>query len=296
MNADEPLTVERVRHVGRELLQARDLRAQVHADAELLWWHQRALHDAGAVVAGLELSTAARNRPVHVAPGIAFDARGRELVVTGELVIERVGGDDAKARAAAPPAALVLRRCSGGRPELAWIPLARFGRCDGVALARTDAKARGGLIPLAYRARPVARPRFGSGATLPGATEWKSWLWLEDYGLGLGLEVRVDTKPAGFAGRPVYFAWLRWPAADVAGNRPGFDGFGLQHLARETATGFTFRVMVVAPRAQWLAHQPADARLARVDDESSLITYARAQRLHVAWIGLQDDQDKGGAA
>ena len=296
MNGDKPLTVERVRHVPRELLQARDLRDQLHADAELLWWHQRALHDAGAVLAGLEVSTAARNRPVRVAPGIAFDARGRELVVTDELTIERVGGNDAKARAAAPPAALLVRRCDAGRPELAWIPLTHMRRCDGVALARTDAKARGGLIPLSYRARPVARPRFGSGATLPGATEWTSWLWLEETKIGLGLEVRVDTKAAGFAGRPCYFAWLRWPAADVAGSQPGFAGFGIQHLAHETATGFTFRVMVVAPRLMSIAHQKPDARLARVEDESDLITYARAQRLHVAWIGLEDDQEQDGAA
>jgi len=130
MSARRPLTIERVHHVPGELLRSGDLRDGVAAESELLWWHQRAVHDATGVVTGLLASTE-KGMPVFVSAGVAYDGLGRELDLTRDATIEQPTGDGVLL--------LVLRRCTGCAdctPELAWIEPARIERCTDIVLAR----------------------------------------------------------------------------------------------------------------------------------------------------------------
>ena len=279
MSLMRPLELERVQHVPGELLRSRDLGAQVDADAELMWWHQRALHEVPGIVAGL-IATEQPDGTVAVAPGLGFDARGREVLLGVEATI-------GAPQDVSHTLALVLRRCGERQPpQLAWVRLDRMERCDGVPLARLIPE--GGVEPWPGRARPIARPRAAFGSTLPGSTAWLPWLALERIGAGFGLETRVDTRAAGFTGRPCYFAWLLWPDIGASDPRIAFWSLGLQHLADETVDGFTFRVVVLAGR---IAQQRA--RIGRLALEAALLTFARTTQLGVAWIGVDDDGNGG---
>jgi hypothetical protein len=66
---------------------------------------------------------------------------------------------------------------------------------------------------------------------------------------------------------------------------------GLQHAGDETPDGFTFRVAVVA-LAVHLQRLFARIGHGRVDD--AIATWARTQRLSVAWVGIDDEIDDGG--
>lgn len=277
MSLARPLEIDRVRHVPGELLRSRDLGAEVGATAELMWWHQRALHDVPGAVAGLDPSLRG-DGTVAVTAGVGFDARGREVVLHAAATIAL----PADVRHAL---ALVLRRCGDRRaPRLVWVGLPGMERCDGVPLARLIPGKGGGFFPWPGRARPLARPRAAFGSTLPGSTAWLPWLALERIGAGFGLETRVDTRPAGFSGRPCYFAWLLWPDAGASDPRPLFWSLGVQHLADETDGGFTFRVVVVAGE---LARDRA--RIGRRAYEAEVLTFARTAQLGLAWIGVDDD-------
>ncbi len=283
MSSSRPTVVQRVRHVPGELLRSRDLRDGVASEAELLWWHQRAVHDATGVVSGLVATHPDAQGPVHVSPGVAYDPRGRELVLVHEATI------DAPAEGAA---VLVLCGCADHAPGLGWARPDRVGRCDCIALASWQPESETPLLAAAGRARATSRPRIASGETLPGATAWEPWLAARRTGFGRGLEVRIDTRAAGFTAAPCYFAWLRWPRAAAADSRTVAHGFGLQHVADETAHGFTFRVLLRAPSN---AQVPVVGLLAAVI-EPSFTTFARTQRLSVAWLALEGDHDSEGGA
>jgi hypothetical protein len=272
-----PVEIERVLHVPGELLRSRDLGAQVRSDAERMWWHQRAVHDAVGAVVGLT-ATLDANRIVTVAPGVGYDPCGREVVLEAEAAI-------AAPQDAARTLALVLHRCGERRaPRLGWVRLDRMERCDGVPLARLS-PGQGGLEPWPGRVRPLARPRFASGATLPGATAWEPWLALERRTPAFGLEVRVDTSAAGFTGRPAYFAWLQWPGIATRDPRIAILSLGLQHVADETPAGFTFRIAVAA---RVFRAQVGSPRI-----HAAILTWARTERLSVAWVGVDDELDDG---
>jgi hypothetical protein len=288
MSVLRPLAIERLRHVPRELLRSRDLNDQLAADAEMMWWHQRAVHDAVGIVAGLVVDSPSGG-PVSVTPGLAYDPRGRELILTRSATIDLPEGEVVE------PLVLVLRRCCDRAPELAWDVLARLDRCDGVPLARLDPDAPDLPRPWAVRARPTARPRIAFGATLPGATAWEPWPTLLRMRRGLALQVRVATRPAGFTGHPCYFAWLQWPGAASPQARPASLGFAVQHLDEETVDGFTFRVVLLPPFSP--EPTPTEVRFAALEDDAvGLAAYARAERLSVAWLGLEGDNDLGGDA
>jgi hypothetical protein len=272
-----PIEVERVLHVPGELLRSRDLRAQVRSDAERMWWHQRAVHDVVGAAVGL-LVRLDGGGGVLVSPGVGYDPRGREVVLSAEAGLP-LPTDISHVWA------LVLYGCCGPAPRLAWLQLDRMERCDGVPLAQWSAGKGGGLRPWPGRRRPLARPRFASGATLPGSTAWAPWLALERRAFAFGMEVRVDTSAAGFAGRPVYFAWLQWPNIAARDPRIARWSLGLQHVGDEIPDGFTFRV-AITPRGF-----DAASVAGRVDD--AIVTWARTERLSVAWVGVDDDDGSG---
>jgi hypothetical protein len=274
----KPVEIERVQHLPRELLRSRDLRAQVRSDVERMWWHQRAVHDAVGVAAGLVASDEAGD--VRVSAGVGYDPAGHEVRLLDDAVI-------------APPDdvghiyVLILRYCDGRRSQLAWVRLSQMQRCDGVPIAELVPGV--GLRPWPGRVRPIARPRFAFGATVPGSTAWERWIGLERTGIAEGIEVRVDTGASGFTGQPCYFAWLRWP--DIANKDPGVAtlSLGLQHVGDETPSGFTFRAALKVLRLDTSGVKSAVL-------EDSALTWARSEQLFVTWVGVDTELAEGSNA
>src|SRR4051794_40697371 len=149
MSAKRPFTppteIDRLRHGQGKMLHARDFRDQVANDAQMRWWHNRAVHDSYGVAGGLE--TALDGDAVTVQSGLAYDAFGRELVLrfaravplptaaAGMTLVMRyrdsIGGAPASAGAWLPH-----RPLPRGESDLAWIPTAAVRVRDGVPLAR----------------------------------------------------------------------------------------------------------------------------------------------------------------
>jgi hypothetical protein len=278
MSRARPLDLQRLRHVDGELLRSRDLRDEIAGDLELHWWHQRALHEAYGVVAGLDLSGPIDGQ-VLVAPGLAYDGRGRDLLLLNPATIALPAADAAMA--------LVLAY-RAGRPGVAlrWAAPGRVDPCDGLVLAVLDPGPPPVLRPTARRTRPVARPRMGWGSTPPDATAWVEWVELRRMRLARGVQVAIDTRAAGFTDLPCYFAWLQWPslAAAPADGAVEFDLLGLQYVQNESVDGFTFRVVVARPNALFFGRSGG----AGVGDS---VSFARNQQLHVCWLGIQCDDD-----
>ena len=132
VTARTPVSLERIRHVPRELLRSRDFRDALETDAQLQWWHQRAVHDSFGVVEGLSVDRAADAESVVVAPGLAFDCFGRELQLFEHRVVPLP--EDAA------PMTLLARNPQGGsaEAELVWRETTRVDHRAGVPLAVRD--------------------------------------------------------------------------------------------------------------------------------------------------------------
>ena len=268
--ADPLLRVDplRLRHVRGEALRRNDFSDQFDQDDQLRWWHNRALHQAFGIVRGLGVTI--EDGVATVAPGLAYDCHGRELVLATARQV-RVPADAATSH-------LVIRRRGDGM-TLCWLPTGA-ARTDGVRLDVTNADA-------APRVRPFARPRIGRGATVPGSTAWEPWS--EQSGeqtLHLGIQVDVDTSAAGFTATPCYFAQLTgstWDARIPLMLLVPFD-----HLARQRRDRFTLRLLM--PWLYLLRAFPTPELVAAAsspDDLEAFRTLAQITDLAVTWIGIQ---------
>ena len=259
-----PIDVQRLRHRQGERLRTRDFRDQAAYDAELLAWHQRAVHEAFGVVSGLLVKPGSGE--VEVTPGLAYDRRGRALLLTAARRVAIAG------RGATT---LVLRLGRRGVPELVWLTPRAAAADAGVRLKTAPGGLQKQQTVLEPLTRVMAGPLLGAGVTPPDGTAWEPWM-LPRTRAYRGLQVRIDTTAAGFSDRPCYFAWLRWP--DVTGARVAagvFSDLAIQYVEEEASTGFAFRV-VLSPHARFSKQVQEDA-----------VTFARTQRLHVAWLGVQ---------
>lgn len=84
MTGRNQVNIERLRYWQGQKLRARDFRAQTVSDAELRWWHNRALHNTFGIRSGLRASPMIVNEAltaVRVDCGIAYDCYGRELIL-----------------------------------------------------------------------------------------------------------------------------------------------------------------------------------------------------------------------
>jgi hypothetical protein len=278
MSRSRPLDLQRLRHVDGELLRSRDLRDEIMRDLELHWWHQRAVHQAYGVAAGLDLS-GPDDGHVTVAPGLAYDGRGRDLLLLDQATVALPTADAAMA--------LVLAyRAGPPGVALRWAAPGRVDPCDGVVLAVLEPGPPPVLRGIARRTRPVARPRIGWGSTPPDATAWVAWEELRRMRLARGVQVAIDTRAAGFTDVPCYFAWLQWPslASAPADGAVEFELLGLQYVQNESIDGFTFRVVVSRPIPLFFGRSGG----AGVGDP---VSFARVQQLHVCWLGIQCDDD-----
>ena len=274
--------LRRVRYRPGQTLLARDLRDQVDGSAHLRWWHNRAVHLPFGVAEGLDVSEESSpggDRIAIVQPGLAHDAFGRELVLVEPARIPFPGD----------PADLTLllqypateARCGPAGPVLSWARRRTWRVQDGVPLAVTD--ATGNLsVAARYRptARPIARPKVETGATVPGATDWKLWAPAAWPARGvpsvLGYQVEVDTSVAGFTRRPRYFAWLQGLRA---GPRPLALALVLEHLERESTRGFAYCL--------WA---PAVAMFARTGSSAGpdvFREWVRRNDLYVRWLAVE---------
>jgi hypothetical protein len=255
----------RLRHGRGEALRGRDFADQSDQDDQRRWWHNRAVHQAYGILRGLEVTV--DDGVATVAPGVAFDCHGRELVLaTPRQVV--VPAD-------AETSVLVIAR-RGGDVTVCWSPREAAARSGDVRLDLVG-------HPAPALARPFARPRIGRGATIPGSTAWEPWS--ETFGaqtLHLGIQVDVDTSAAGFTATPCYLAQVRgatWDARLALALLVPFD-----HLARQQRDRFTFRLLM-----PWLyVHQAISApELAAPDYREAFRGLAQITDLAVTWIGIQ---------
>lgn len=235
---------------------ARDLRTLLDREEAHRAAHNRALHQSFGVSFGLEVTS--RDVDVQVACGLAYDCTGRELVLQqtrtlalprsdrGLLFLVLLRRDDQAGREAVESAT-----------ELRWIPAARFGVRCGVPLARVswDAQANryrdaaDGVAKLrafqAPKSRALARLRMAAGTV---ESRRISWELLPNTA---GLQVRVDTRAAGFFSERVHYrACLLW-AQPNRSFAPPFEA-----VTQASSTGFTFRLLL--PRTGGVALDPSE--------------------------------------
>jgi len=299
--------LERLRYWEGQRLPSRDLNDPLSREAELRWWHNRALHDAYGVVRGLELrelvdpltlmppellaaiETQVQNpgfNELGVTPGGAYDAFGRELELRELRTVSPPAGGSSESWI------LVLRHRSDAcrqvydstNVELRWIAKRRWTPQSGVPLA---AGSHVGLptgsvflwvsYPSLPRVRPLARPTLAHGATVPGKTAWRSWELLNPFTGNLavgGVEVSIDTSSAGFIEVPCYFAWLQEGLPIRSGQEA--PPWTLGRVLEATPESFTFSLWIRSSSFQTsTAHTSFD------------FTAEARRRLSVCWLGIE---------
>lgn len=296
----EPIRPElqRLRYWQGQTLKSHDFRDQLAVEAQLRWWHNRALHNAYGVVEGFEVEQNAG--AVIIRRGLAYDCFGRELILTADLLFPRPEGPvpdagmtllarfretrqfprkDEMTAACAPNQALTAER-----PEFFWKRADLVEIRDGVPLYRLlENENVKSVRPLA---RALARPHIASGSTISGNTDWE--LWSEPVGdsqMNLGFQVGVDTSAAGFTEVPCYFAWLQG-ALWTPELKPDFFPIFLEHIASLSTTGFTVRL--------WMPNLPVPG------NETTNLAFAdrfpgfgRKQELFICWLGIQAVNEAG---
>lgn len=304
--------IERLRYWQGQRLRSRDFRDQIGIEAQLRWWHNRALHNAFGVRYGYDVEQVVSNGrlvAVKIGCGIAYDCFGRELILQGDRSVELPHRPEAsetivlvvryKNTKAFVPKRDRLNSCLPGsvsveEPDLCWLPGGATRAEEGVPVARVSYEGEGQTPELdglftAPPSRAMARPRVSSGETVPGDTQWELWDEIVKtlgriQSVHVGMQVEVDTSAAGFTETPRYFAWLSgrlWQAANIA-----FFPVPLLHIDAESYQGFRVRLWM-PPIVQLLGGR---ARKANQGFELEFINYAREQGLHVCWVGLQCEE------
>ncbi len=269
--------LQRVRYWQGQMLRSGDFRAQLQTEAQLRWWHNRALHNAYGVAIGFETSSPVgkgSSNTVHLGPGVAFDCFGRALILQNA---REIPFPDAKVSGAS--FTLVARyretaqypdpRGTSGvslfccdqldreTPDFAWQPTASLRIEDGVPLGRVVLASSGPkrrlllddlFVPVTPK--PLARPHLENGSTVPGSTAWSLWSMQQSF---LGLETIVDTSAAGFTRVPCYFGTLDGLditqfAVKSESAEPLFT-----HIQDASPNSFRFRVLI--PRIQVLRRE-----------------------------------------
>lgn len=207
-------------------LQAQDLAQLFEAEYQGRRWHTVALHPTWGLVRGLNAAPDEHRQSVRIAPGMAYDIRGRVLVLPAStevpLVTSAHGVLDLVAGYAEPSSPSIQKAspCNAlGTPSSAlpiqmhWmspetvrigqdVPLTRATVARGIIVALDDSVRR--------IARPLQRPRVATGRTLP-VTAWTPWPSADR---PLGWSIQIDTTAAGFSHTPHYFATLAGTSLD----------------------------------------------------------------------------------
>jgi hypothetical protein len=290
--------LQRLRYWQGQMLRSCDFRDQMAIEAQLRWWHNRALHNAFGVAEGFEAELKGQSVIIH--RGLAYDCFGRELILITDMPFSLPAGPipdagitllaryrethqfprkDEITAACAPNQALTSER-----PEFFWKRTDLVEIRDGVPLDRVC--KNGNLKSVRSLARALARPHIASGATIPGNTDWE--LWSEPVGDGemnLGFQVGVDTSAAGFTEVPCYFAWLQGALWSPSMSSDFFPVL-FEHIDSPSTTGFIFRV--------WMPNLPVPGdETANQEFESRFPEFARKRALFVCWLGIQAENEAG---
>lgn len=313
MSLPDPIALERLRYEQGQQLRSNDRRDQVAIEAQLRWWHNRAMHHAFGVAEGLSVEK--QDGSVVVRPGLAYDCRGRELILQRRRTIPTPPASDGgsgflllvaryKESGEYPQRGDLSGVCvPGGQvemlfesPAFEWLPEKTWTPERGVPLAR--ATLADGILELGAsfvrpRARARAMPRIATGSTLPGATAWRLWRTTEGQGtddfVNLGFEVSIDATSAGFTETPCYFAWLRGSLWNQRIDM--FIVAPFQHLTDASRHGFTFRVLLPDMPVE-NADLDGDARPRANRNQGTIREtfpqFAARKKLYVYWIGIQE--------
>ncbi len=302
MAAIIPENTERFRYWQGQKLLSRDLQDQFATDAQMRWWHNRALHNAYGVRRGLKVSVSGNG--IEVEDGIAYDCFGRELILqqpktippdsAGKTVL-MIRYKETAEFASHRDLLGVCAPCgpsassNAEEPEFFWADADSFSFRDGVPLF--NAAVKPGEVFRPPVSRPLARPRIGSGQTVPGDTAWELWSetalisndnFLQRRAANVGIQVTIDTSAAGFTETPCYFAWLQgqlWSRANIE-----FFPLALDHITNTKIKRFTFRLWLPAVNAVIGKR----ARILNSNFQQDFLSYARKQKLYVCWMGVQD--------
>ncbi|MCI0337063.1 MAG: hypothetical protein L0226_05775 [Acidobacteria bacterium] len=308
------LDFERFIYRQGQLLSSRDFRDQKRMEEARRWMHNSALHNAWGVAIGYEFLLSGNNpaswdagEVLIVHPGIAYDCYGRELILTRTVEFTRdIFQDDRgnlREDLRGQTIFLVLRyqdaahtrsdeNCLGSPnstgvppPLLLWKPKSEVCYGLDVPILFVSITTSGASIQRysANRARPQARPKISFGRTVAGQTAWQSWMAPLSPPVGLGLQVRIDTRDAGFQQTPCYFAWLNGSLSRTFNDElvrfplPAFIS-----LTKEKPDEFTFRALLF----QFSQSSVITAVIAQMQ-RINLPAFANQHKLTVCWIGIE---------
>ncbi|MGB9180939.1 MAG: hypothetical protein WCB68_17030 [Pyrinomonadaceae bacterium] len=305
MSLPDPIELQRLRFQQGQQLRSQDFRDQIAIEAQLRWWHNRSLHNAYGIAEGFDVER--RDRSIIVHPGLAYDSRGRELILQQPKVINLPAAAPAEGAkkiillaryreaSSYPRRDLLSGVCEAGAspliesPEFLWKPAEQVVPADGVLVAQLlnengeQTLDEESVLP---RSRAMAKPRIVTGATIPGSTAWNLWSvpGVNNLSFPLGVQVQIDTTAAGFTQKPCYFAWLQgalWNPSD-----PKFIAAPLAHIADPSIDGFTFRLWMPPMRVA-LSEQTANEFFT-----ARFLSFAQKQSLYVCWLGIRETPDK----
>ena len=297
----DPIELQRLRYQQGQALRSADRREQVAIEAQLRAWHNRAFHNAFGIAVGMTAKLLTDS--VIVDPGIAYDIRGRELILQKPRTLALPG-----TTATTATNWLLLARfretseypkrgdfdsaCFRGdktspfleSPEFLWKLEAKAAPQDGVPLFGVTIDAAGVKEKPGFvkpRERGLARHRVVTGATLAGSTAWEGLDLLAGTVPVPGLQLRVDTSHAGFTQPPCYFAWLQWLPPNPLD--PVFVAATFPYLSDESIAGFKIRVWL----PQLAVFTSGSNTVFPVNGNDFSILVAR-QRLYVFWMAIEE--------
>lgn len=320
MSVFEKRRLHRYEYWQGQMLRSSDFQSQLADTAQHRWWHNRALHNAFGVYQGLTASplvTSGDLSGVGIALGVAYDCFGRELIVDtpqninlpvnvppGSLKMLLLVRYESQTDASAQSIQEICWSNAGtqGTVSFVWLPEDQVRLHDGVALARvvyTNGRPSLDTTFVPPGARPIARPKIASGATVPAATAWEPWTIDTPHFLQtgvsrllpteVGVQVRVDTSAAGFTQTPCYFASLGGPLLNSTSGLLLPDMF--TSLADESPSGFTFRMWFPPPVVVLEIAHPHDTfpigGFQVINQPAQFFPFARTQKLYVQWLACQ---------
>jgi hypothetical protein len=265
MSTPYRIEFERLRYWQGQTLRAADDRDQRRFDALRRRLHNLALHSTEGVSFGLGVTTVSDDPAIYeVACGLAYDCRGRELLLQRPRRIgvpAEAGWLLLRPRRSAKPSSDSSSCCTRSDPacipdeallldadfELAWVQ-GEVEPPEGVALARLNAEGELDADFRPRQARPLAKPRLARGETVRGDTPWEPWTIQEPDGKGglrdkvVGVQTRIDTSAAGFTRTPCYIATIQSQEWNLA--KAEFAPAFFPHVADATVDGFTFRLLM----------------------------------------------------
>jgi len=299
MSKPDPVELQRLTYQAGQGLRSADRRDQVAIEAQLRAWHNRAKHNAYGVSEGMTVEVKATE--AVIAPGLAYDVRGRELILQKPRRIGFPKTDSVtattwfliaryKQTSEYPKRTEEDCNCSGAAspfletPEFLWKLKSEWHPQDGVPIASViveDGDVENNPAFVRPREHGLNRRRIATGATLAGSTEWQAWdLPLVVARLSLGVQVKVDTSQSGFTRPPCYFAWLERAADPLTVPRVLAP---FCHISEESFDSFMFRAWLPLIRTL----PPTGQGTFRKVNTNFAFLQARRQ-FYVSWIAIED--------